>query len=81
MDFFEGVDWELLRIKMRESTTCLMLKKSSAYILKNYTRIINDEMKDFPGKQKINNLHFANERKYTASELNALVDDINTIVF
>ena len=80
MEFFEGVDWELLRTKMWESTTCLMLKKSSAYILKNYTRIINDEMKDFPERKKGNSF-FANERKYTASELNALVDDINTIVF
>ena len=84
LDFFYGIDWQLLRIKMRESTTCLMLKKSSAYIIKNYVRIINDEMKDFPESKKGKtgkSVHFKAERKYTPSLLETLVDDIATIEF
>lgn len=76
--YFLGIDFDLLAQKMKESKTCLMEKRSSAYVIKNYTRIINDEMKDYPSR---NRLHFKNERAYTKTELDALIDDINDIKF
>ena len=79
--YFTGIDFDLLAQKMKESKTCLMKKRSSAYVIKNYTRIINDEMKDYPSSEKGRLHHFERERTYTKADLDALVDDINDIKF
>lgn len=79
--YFLGIDFDLLAQKMKESKTCLMKKRSSAYVIKNYTRIINDEMKDYPSSKKGSLLHFENEHVYTKAQLDALIDDINDIKF
>lgn len=77
IDYFIGIDFDLLEQKILESKTCLMQKNSSAYIIKNYVRIINDEMKDFPKKRKKKT--FENERNYSDIDFNSIDDFIDGV--
>ena len=75
--WFVGIDFDLLAKKMRESETCLMQKNSSLYIIKNYGRIIKDEMKDF---SRINLKPFI-QRAYEKSFFDSLIDEVESLEF
>ena len=82
-----GIDYKLLAEKIGKSKY-LSSGKPFAWIVAHYGEIIADKYEDFPpmakvcpGSPRSAPIHFENERSYTREELEALITEVENLVF
>ena len=78
--WIDNFDYDLVACEISKSKKFLQTVTSFAFYVKNYDKVVVGGYRDFKDTPKGKTaIHFANERKYSKEELDALIDDVDKI--